>query len=140
MNLAMVRQATILRLNEEEALFLSGKANVNSAVNYLCSLGPLILVVTMGKEGCYARTKSESTFVKGFSVKAVDTTGCGDAFLAALLSGLVKTPSPFGEITIERLYLMCRFANAAAALSATKRGAMAAMPSGQQVVKFLSAR
>ncbi len=136
LNLAMAAQATILRLNQEEALFLAGRKNIDSAVRELSALGPSIVVATMGKEGCYVRTGKGSTYVKGFKVRSIDTTGCGDAFFAAFLAAIAKNPST--PIPLELLYSMCRYANAAGALTATKLGAMAAMPTARQVDKFLS--
>lgn len=139
-HLAMVKRAAILRLNEEEALFLTGKRRLDSAVEQLRSLGPSVVVVTMGKNGCYAVSNTGSTVVRGFPVNVVDTTGCGDGFLAGLLTGMVKTSSRPNEISLETLYSICRYANAVGALTAARRGVISALPTASQIQRFLSTR
>ena len=57
-------------------------------------------------------------------MKAVDTTGAGDVFRAAFIYALLKDDSPRD---------MLRFANAAAAVSCTRAGAMAGVPALDEV-------
>jgi ribokinase len=82
-------------------------------VEKLLDLGPKIVALKCGKNGCYTGNENEITHVKGFKVKAIQTTGAGDAFdagfIKALLSGL-------------NLKECARFANAAGALYTTKFG------------------
>lgn len=139
-NVQMIKHTSILRLNQEEAYFLTGKRNIRSAVKHLRALGPSVVVVTLDKEGCYACTEQGSVFVKGFRVRAIDTTGCGDGFLAGLLAGLVKSSRTLEGISMESLYLSCRYANAVGALTAKKRGGISAMPGSAEVKQFLSTR
>lgn len=139
-HLSLVKHATIVRLNAEEAYFLTGKRRLDSAVRQLRSLGPSVVVVTLGENGCYASSRQGATFVREFPVKVIDTTGCGDGFLAGFLAGMVKNSSTPDDISLEKLYSLCRYANAAGALTATRRGAAAAMPTASQVQKFLSSR
>ncbi len=133
----MIRSTTILRLNDAEAEFLTGTRDLKEGMKQLLSLGPELVVVTRDKAGCSFMTKQFSGDVKGFRVKAVDTTGCGDGFLAGLLSGIIKNGKPLKEITLTEMKELCRTANAVGALAATKRGAIAAMPDGKSVEQFL---
>ena len=125
----MIRQTSILRLNEEEAIFLTGKKNIVQSARALRALGPSLVVVTTGERGCYFQTEGDSGVIPGFRVKAVDTTGCGDAFLAGLLHGIVERTGNFASI--------CRFANAVGALTSLKRGAIAALPARRDVERFM---
>jgi len=138
--LRMVPLTTILRLNEEEAFFLTRKRNAETAAGHLRSLGPSLVVITRGREGCYLQSDAAAASVAGFSIRAVDTTGCGDGFLAGLLSMLGKSKRNPGELNEPELQLIGRFANAAGALTATKHGVIPALPTLAQVLKFLRAR
>jgi len=133
----MVKLAHILRLNEQEARFLSGKRNLQAAARTLRSLGPAIVVVTAGAQGCLLDTGNASVFVKGYRVRAADTTGCGDAFLAGLLAGIVRSKQRAESLSLASLVSICRFANAAGAICATRRGGIAAMPARAEVTTFL---
>ena len=139
-HLAMVKRATILRLNAEEAFFLTKKRVLESAVKELRALGPSTVVVTMGNKGCYASSEQGSTWVKGFRVKVADTTGCGDGFFAALLAGLVRAASTPHDLSLDSMYSICRTANAVGALTATRYGVIGALPTSAQVRRFLSTR
>jgi fructokinase len=135
--LRMVKLSHILRLNEEEARFLTGSKGLRKAAATLSRYGPKLVVVTRGADGCFFRSASSSGYVKGFRVRAVDTTGCGDAFLAGLLCGIVSRNERLEALTARELSSICRYANAVGALTSLKRGAIAAMPSSNQVERFL---
>ena len=138
--LKAVRLSDILRMNGEEASFLSGMQEVESASEFFLSMGPAIVVVTLGEKGCFFRTANHSGFVNGFRVKNADTTGCGDGFYAALLHRLVRTGKNIGELSLSELALICRTANAAGALTASKQGAIPALPDAASLKKFLRSK
>jgi fructokinase len=76
--------------------------------------------------------------VPGVKVKAVDTTGAGDGFVAGLLKGLHERPEAFAD---ERLLQdVCLFANVVGAITTTQRGAIPALPSSQEVDEFVKDR
>ncbi len=91
------------------------------------------VVVTAGQDGCYwcARDATEVRHVAAHRIAAVDTTGCGDVFHGAFCHGLVAG-WPRDQII--------RFANAAAAIKATRTGGWAAVPSSEEVHELLAAR
>ncbi len=136
----MVRRSSILRLNDDEANFLTGLGEVESAASKLRTFGPELVAITLGSKGCYYQTASASGFVRGFTVTAVDTTGCGDAFFAALLHGIAGTTRSVGDLSEEELTSICRFANAVGARTALKRGGATAIPYPKDVVKFLKTK
>jgi sugar/nucleoside kinase (ribokinase family) len=138
--LTMVKLSSILRLNDAEAHLLTGTRNTNRAARELLGLGPVIVVITAGRKGCYAFTRRTSLFSPGFRVRAVDTTGCGDSFLAALLFGILRNASAAGDLPASALEPICRFANAAGALTATRFGVISALPSRSEVESFLQSR
>jgi ribokinase len=85
-------------------------------------------IVTLGSEGARWITRDDSSQVATYEVEVVDTVGAGDAFNAGLAVALAE-----GKDIQDAL----RFANAAAALSVTKTGAVAGMPHRTEVDTFI---
>ncbi|MET8336479.1 PfkB family carbohydrate kinase [Streptosporangium canum] len=75
--------------NEEQALMMSGAADVERAALTLLEEGPRAVLVTLGGEGSLIATASGITRVPALDVPVVDTTGCGDAYCAGFIAGLV---------------------------------------------------
>lgn len=130
----------VVRMNVEEAKFLSETDNIEIAAGKFVAMGPELVVITFGEEGCYFKTSKHSGFMKGFSVKVVDTTGCGDGFFAALLHGIVQSHKTLSELSLGELASICRDANAAGALTATRHGAIPALPDSNRVKQFLKTK
>jgi fructokinase len=134
---SMLRLASIVRLNDAEAAFFTGSRNPERAAANLRRLGAKLVVITRGEKGCYFQTERCAGFVKGFKVRPLDTTGCGDGFLAALLHGLVQIGTNIDTLTEDDLQSICTVANAVGAFVATKHGAIAAMPTQSQLKAFI---
>ncbi|WP_406313944.1 PfkB family carbohydrate kinase [Streptosporangium sp. NBC_01639] len=75
--------------NEEQALMMSGTTDVEQAALALLAEGPGAVLVTLGAEGSLVATASGLTRVPALDVPVVDTTGCGDAYCAGFITGLV---------------------------------------------------
>jgi len=96
------------------------------------SLGVPTVIVTMGKRGCLVSTAAGWTAVAGHRVRAVDTTGAGDAFVGGFAAGLAR----FGGDLLQA----ARFGNATAALSVTRPGTAPSMPRLAEIERFLRSR
>jgi ribokinase len=106
--------------NRVEALALSGRADPAEAARWINDAGVGLAVVTVGAEGCLTADGTGVRHWPAVRIAAVDTTGCGDAFCGRLVVALAcDTPLP-AAIGVARL---------AAALTAERRGAFAALPS-----------
>jgi fructokinase len=136
----MIGLSALLRMNREEAQFLTGQAEPGRAARVLLRQGPRLVVITDGEHGSSAYSAKSSATVLGFAVTAVDTTGCGDAFLAGLLYEVLRLKDDPGRWSRETLVAVCRYANAVGALNSLKHGASAAMPTGDEVKQFLASR
>ncbi|MGI6694292.1 MAG: PfkB family carbohydrate kinase [Limnochordia bacterium] len=137
--LAVMDQADIVKISHEELEFLMGSGDLAGASAQLCrEFGLTLLLVTLGKDGCYFRAGELAGFVPGFKVQAVDTTGAGDAFLGGLLFEVLRRDKGPKEWTSEELAESVRFANAVGALAVTRKGGIPAMPSLAQVEEFMS--
>jgi len=102
----------------------------NDDLHALCrKLGPAVVIVTLGKRGCLVSQASGPVFIPAYKVKAVDTTGAGDAFVGGFSAGFVEFK---GDIVAA-----ARFGVAVAALSVTKQGTAPAMPTRRELAKFL---
>ena len=126
----------ILKISDNEIQFVSGKEDYDEGIAYLQETYniPLILL-TMGKDGSRAYYKGMRVERPGFSVKAIETTGAGDTFCGSSLNYLVD--HDFENLTEEQLGEMLTFANAAAALVTTKKGAIKAMPVKEEVLELI---
>ncbi|MGQ9473077.1 MAG: PfkB family carbohydrate kinase [Candidatus Caldatribacteriaceae bacterium] len=134
-------KAHVLKVNEEEALFLAGVSTLEKALSFLEKRFPLALfAVTLGKEGCLLVRGKKRAREKGFRVQTVDTTGAGDGFVAGLLSSLYmfwKDLREGKDIPDDALYHAAQRANAVGALTTTKKGAIPALPTQEEVEIFL---
>jgi sugar/nucleoside kinase (ribokinase family) len=108
---------------------ITGDSDIERALRVVRRTHDGMLCVTLGAGGAMLLAGDECISAPGFPVRAVDTTGAGDVFRAALIYALLKEYSPRE---------MLRLANAAAAVSCTRAGAMASVPSMSDVNALLS--
>ncbi|RTE09156.1 PfkB family carbohydrate kinase [Paenibacillus whitsoniae] len=128
----------ILKISEEELLFITGIEDVEEAVTSLFTGHVEHILFTKGAEGAVWYTKTDRVSVAGYRVQAVDTTGAGDSFIGAVLFQLSKENSKIDEITHEQIKKFLSFANSAAAITTTRYGAIPSLPSIEEVSQFLS--
>ncbi|MFL7814161.1 MAG: PfkB family carbohydrate kinase [Anaerolineales bacterium] len=137
----------LLKVNEFEASLLTGKAGlgpddlslVELAARELVERGPRLVVITLGAAGSYFQLQDGGGFVPAYPVKSVDTVGCGDAFMAGLLTQ-IGTGELWEDLLEEsRIKEAVSFANAVGALTSLHPGAIPAMPSRKTVEEFISA-
>jgi ribokinase len=128
MPLELLRQVDILIPNQHELLLISGKAEVDSAIDTLLGLGVKQLLVTLGEEGVLLVSHNQKLHIPAFRVTAIDTVAAGDAFVGALAVGLTRGLS---------LQDAAQFASAAAAISVTRSGAQPSLPTQIEVENFL---
>ena len=138
---SMIPLADILKVSEEElALLYGSEISLEETAKQILSEGPKLLLVTLGSEGVFyackmAGGKKECGKVASKKVSVVDTTGAGDSFNGGLLYRLTRRGEPLA-FSKEELEEDLRFANTVAALCVTKRGAIPALPSLEEVEAF----
>jgi fructokinase len=133
--LSIWQRANLVKVSEEELFFLSGEDDLVRAVRKLWHNNLHLMVITIGKQGCQYHTPEFHGSVAGFNVRAIDTTGAGDGFVAGLLSGLLQFPqAPQNEAEMR---FVCRRANAVGAITTTQLGAIPALPTAEQLESFL---
>jgi fructokinase len=134
--LAGLAEAEIVKIGDEELTFITGMHEPVAAARSLWTPRLRLMAITRGSAGCLWVTPEAEGEVPGFPVSAVDATGAGDAFMAGLLARLLAEPEVPRDPT--RLDAICRFANAAGALTATGRGAIPSLPTREAVEALAS--
>ncbi|KAG5375210.1 hypothetical protein IGI04_039806 [Brassica rapa subsp. trilocularis] len=130
--------ADVIKISEDEITFLTGGDDPYSDEVVLQKLfhpNLKLLVVSEGPNGCRYYTKEFKGRVGGVKVKAVDTTGAGDAFVSGLLNSLASDLTLLTDEKKLREALL--FANACGAITVTERGAIPAMPTMDAVQELL---
>jgi fructokinase len=125
--LSIWKEADFIKVSDDEVAFLT-KGDPQSEENVLSLWyeGLKLLIVTDGEKGCRYFTKDFKGSVSGFSVKTIDTTGAGDAFVGSLLVSIAKDNSIFENE--EKLRQALKFSNACGAICTTQKGAIPALP------------
>jgi fructokinase len=132
----------IIKVSEEEGEFLFDTRTPAETAARLLLADARLVAVTRGAAGVYCRWwfdgRLQELHVPGFEVEAVDTTGAGDGFMAALLAGVLAEPG-LDQLPPERLRGILTFANAVGALTCTRKGAIPALPTRVEAERFLAA-
>ena len=129
----------ILKIADNELEFMTGETDFDRGAALLKAQYPNIrlLNVTAGAEGSYCYSGEKKVFVPSFRLGGtIETTGAGDTFCACVLSNVLE--NGLEDMSEKRLKAMLRFANAAAYLVTTRKGAIRSMPERDEVELLLS--
>ncbi|SDY69550.1 carbohydrate kinase family protein [Herbiconiux ginsengi] len=128
----LARATTVLKLSDEDAVWLYPEATVDEAIDRILALGPKLVAVTRGGEGAVLATRGERRFVTGPRVDVADTIGAGDSFMSALifqLAGMLGEGVPVAALRdgsafdAQRLAAIGDFAVRCAAITVSRAGA-----------------
>jgi len=127
----------ILKISDNEIQWLTGEEDYTDGVNWILERFPIpLILVSMGKEGSRAYYKGSMVEVAPFLQKnTIETTGAGDTFGGCVLHYILE--HGLENLTEENLKEMLRFANAAAALITTRKGALRVMPFVEEISGIL---
>ena len=129
----VARRSTLVKLSLDDAIGLYGpRIRPETAIETVLSLGPAAVVLTDGERGCWFSSGSPIAFVPAFRVDAVEPTGAGDAFTAAIIARSLT--SGWGPLSVADI----RYAAAAGALATTQPGAWDGLPNRAQLDAFLA--
>ena len=126
-------RSRIVKLSGDEISPLLGTESAEEAAEMLLSRDAALVLVSLGPDGAFYASKEFSGSVPAFEVEAVDATGAGDAFLAAVLvhlSGEAWNEKAVREATMR--------GSAAGALACTGYGAMGALPTKGELERFMA--
>jgi 2-dehydro-3-deoxygluconokinase len=112
----------------EDVQTLTGLTDPDAMLDYYLKLGPPVVVLKMGEAGAYLATPEARVRIPAFPVRTVDATGAGDTFCGSFLARILAGDSPEPA---------ARYAAVAAALKCTGYGAVAPIPSPEQVIEAM---
>ena len=130
----------VLKISDNEVEFLFGTTDYDKGAALIREKYniPLVLI-TMGKDGSRAYYKNLKVEVAPFlQENTIETTGAGDTFCASALNYVLD--HGLEDLTAENLKELLTFANAAASLITTRKGALRVMPSKEEVLEFIASR
>lgn len=128
-----MERCDILKISDNEIVWFTGKEEYEEGIAYIQDKYhiPLILL-SMGKEGSRAYCGSVKAEAPAFvQEQTVETTGAGDTFCACVLNYILE--NGWKKYSEEELKEMLLFANAAASIITTRKGALRVMPSREEV-------
>jgi len=129
----------VLKISDNEIEFLTGTDDFDRGVGIIREKWPGIRLinVTAGPDGSYGYAPGAKAFVPAFLLGGtIETTGAGDTFCASVLNFILERG--LDDLSQDDLKQMLRFANAAAYLVTTKKGAIRSMPERAQVETILN--
>ena len=113
------------KMSEEEALLLTEAYNLDDAVEILQGRSNAIFAITLGKDGALLSMNGQKEIIPGITIKPVDTTGAGDAFVGAVLYQLSKySQKDLHALSFEEWKIIISNANKAGAKTCEYMGAM----------------
>ncbi len=130
--------ANIIKISDEELEFITGCKTIQEAKEILFKGNVELIIYTKGAEGAEAYTKKVSAFSEGEKVKAVDTTGAGDAFIGSFLAQMCKDNiTSLKDLTQVQLEKYLDYSNKYCGYSVMGRGAIASYATAEQMEKLL---
>jgi fructokinase len=121
-----LESCNFFKVSDEEAFLITGAATLTDAVNVLIKKTNAIFSITLGKEGTLLAVNEQTVVVPSIHVKAVDTTGAGDAFVGAVLYQLSTMHVDLNNISFDNWKNIIANANKAGARTCEYMGAMEA--------------
>ena len=134
-----LQQCDILKISDNEIQWLTGEDDFTEGVRWINMRYhiPLILV-SMGKEGSRAYYQDKMVEAAPFIQKnTIETTGAGDTFCACVLHYVLQ--HGVQKLTDQDLKDMLTYANAAASIVTTRKGALRVMPQPKEIEELIKA-
>jgi len=129
-----LRQADIVKISDEEIEFMWGIEPEAGAQKLLNEYGASLVYATLGPKGCHVANRNGATTVASpTGIHVVDTTGAGDIFGGSAMSRFLKLNKAPGDVTVEELAAITRFACTAASLSTQRHGGISSVPELSEV-------
>lgn len=122
----------ILKISDEELPLLADTDDLEAGTATLAEHGIRLILVTLGPNGVFYRFGGKTGTVPGVPCTVGDTNGAGDTFFGAFLSRLSRLDGP-DCLTADTLEEMLAFANKAASITTSRRGAIPAMPTLEEM-------
>lgn len=132
-----ISMCDVLKISDDEILFLTDEKDIDKGVKKLIDKYQIPFVcATMGRKGSKAFYDGKVTEAEPFlRDDTIETTGAGDTFCACLLNDVLE--NGIKSRTEKSVYEMLRFANAAASIITTRKGALRVMPEKDEILQLI---
>lgn len=136
---SMLGEADVLKISEEELEFITGETDIEKGVKKLDQFNIRLIFITLGAEGSHIFLQGQAPVkAEAMKVKAIDTTGAGDAFVSGILYQLHLLDKSLADLSTGEIKQMARFASVSGGLAASIKGAMTALPTLDEVKTKIS--
>lgn len=138
--LEFIPMANIIKVSDEELEFITGIKDEREALKSLFVGSVEVVIYTKGVNGAEFITKDNISFAPSYKVKVEDTTGAGDSFIGAILykiSSKSLDVNNLVNLSEEDKKEILVFANATAAVTVSKKGAIGALPNIKEVNEMI---
>ncbi len=135
-----MRHCDVLKISDNEIEWFTGCSDMDAGIAQIAGrFGIPLILASLGAQGSRAYRGALRVEAPAFlNPNTTDTTGAGDTFCACCLNAVLECG--IAQLDESRLAQMLRFANAAASLVTTRKGALRVMPSREEVEAFLTSR
>ncbi len=133
-----LQQADVVKISDNEITWFTGIDNYDEGIAFLQKEYPnlKLICLSMGGDGSKAVYRDIHVAYPAFLQEAtIETTGAGDTFCACMIHTVLENGIDY--LDEEKLIEMLKFANAAASLVTTKKGALRVMPTKEEVETFI---
>lgn len=133
-----LQQADVVKISDNEITWFTGMDNYDEGIAFLQKEYPnlKLICLSMGGDGSKAVYRDVHVAYPAFLQEAtIETTGAGDTFCACMIHTVLE--NGIDHLDKEKLKEMLKFANAAASLVTTKKGALRVMPTKEEVETFI---
>lgn len=133
-----LQQADVVKISDNEITWFTGMDNYDEGIAFLQKEYPnlKLICLSMGGDGSKAVYRDIHVAYPAFLQEAtIETTGAGDTFCACMIHTVLE--NGIDHLDEEKLKEMLKFANAAASLVTTKKGALRVMPTKEEVESFI---
>ncbi|MBE3084865.1 MAG: carbohydrate kinase [Bacteroidetes bacterium] len=133
------KMVDILKMSDDDLKYITGLSDVKEGLRKILNkINSSLILVTLGKNGVLSYYKGQFMHMPTFDkIKIKETTGCGDAFMAAIIYGLLKCEN-FLQLSTSKLIEILTFANGVATIVGTRYGASNSMPRLQEAEELIS--
>lgn len=124
-----------LKISDEELVFVGGEENI---FDFMKQYDISVVVETLGSKGARIFYDGTTTDIRALDVKAVDTTGAGDAYWGGFLSSLImQNVKTVSDLNREKLNIAGRYGAVSGGLCVQKTGGIPAIPSREEIERNL---
>ena len=126
-SITFIKESDFTKLSDEELFLLTNEKDITAGVNKLHELGVKVVTITLGSKGTYLSVNGQNDVIPSITIKQIDSTGAGDAFVGAVLKQ-VSDIDDKKNISFEKWKDIITFANKVGAITCTNYGAISSMP------------